>query len=87
MLVFRIQLPVFISCNLLTNLLVQYSGIAALDVVVHRGVVVRLNDPQSLALVDPVWRRYVIFEVLLAIGAFSGIQLASPSLIGTEISV
>jgi hypothetical protein len=60
----------------------------ACDVVVHRDVSVRWsNGPQSLASVDLVLRRYAIFEVLLAIGAFSVIRLALLLLNEIEISV
>jgi hypothetical protein len=61
----------------------------ACDVVVHRDVSVDRwsNGPQSLASVDLVLRRYAIFEVLLAIGAFSVIRLALLLLNEIEISV
>jgi hypothetical protein len=68
------------------NYLVQYFDTVACDVDVRRDVSVRLNDPQSLASVDLVWRRYAIFEVLLAIGAFSASRLALLSPSGIEIS-
>jgi hypothetical protein len=41
----------------------------------HRDVVGPSSAPQSLASVDLEWRDFVIFEVLLAIGAFSAIPL------------
>jgi hypothetical protein len=53
---------------------------------VRRDVVGPLSAPQSLASVDLGWRDFVIFEVLLAIGAFSVIQLALRSLNAIETS-
>jgi hypothetical protein len=44
-----------------------------------------LNAPQSPASVDLAWRDFLIFEVFLAIGAFSVNQLASLSLSEIEI--
>jgi hypothetical protein len=44
--------------------------------VAHDTSIYPLNAPQNLASVDLVWRDFVIFEVLLAIGAFSVNQLA-----------
>lgn len=70
-----------------TYLLVPYFYIVACDVdVLHGAYVQSLNDPQSLASVDLVSLRCAIFEVLLAIGAFSVNRLALQLLNEIEIS-
>jgi hypothetical protein len=70
------------------HLLVLCFCTVACDADEHRDVCVRwLIDPQSLASVDLLLRRYAIFEVLLAIGAFSVIRLALLLLNEIEISV